>query len=379
MNKVTTINLSGKAYQLEEAGYDLLKKYLEQARKKLAHDPDKDEILTDFERAIAEKCDSCLRTRKNVITEKEVQKIIDDMGPVEPSAATDDNAPTADASHEQPKRLYTLRDGAIIGGVANGLAAYFNIDVTIVRLLFVLLVFISGGVWILFYLLMMLIIPVAETPEQKAELRGERFSAQDVLDRARKKYADVSSREHWQRVADETRPALSSVGDVLQKLVCIVAVAIGIGLAIIFGFLTAAWITGLWWLAFGHLHLVDQLSTISLWTVAIGATAAYFITALPLAGLAASFLKIGTGRPFGKQSVRWLVAVAALWIIAVGVFAGTAVVTSGRINDYQSTHGYLTIDNHQICINDNLCTGDVQPVPMPPLPPSHYRYYYQTN
>jgi len=377
MNKVTTINLNGNAYQLEEAGYDLLKKYLEQARKNLADDPDKDEILSDFERAIAEKCDAYLHGKKNVISKEEVQKIIDDMGPVESAEAPDEKAHGADESAKQPKRLYTLRDGAIIGGVANGLAAYFNIDVTIVRLLFVLLVFVSGGIWIVIYLLMMLVIPVAETPEQKAELRGERFSAQDVLDRAKKKYADVSSKEHWQKVADDTRPALSGVGDVLQKLVQVVAVIVGIGLAIAFGFLTATWISGLWWLAFGHLHLTDQLSTISLWTVAIGATAAYFIAALPIAGLAACFLKIGVGRPFGRQSMRWLAAVLGLWVIAVGVFAGTAIVTSGRINDYQSTHGYINIDNHHICINDNFCPGNQEPmIPAPmPSPALHYRVY----
>jgi hypothetical protein len=56
MNKVTTINLNGKAYQIEEAGYELLRKYLDQAAKKLEGNPDKDEIMGDFEHAIAEKC-----------------------------------------------------------------------------------------------------------------------------------------------------------------------------------------------------------------------------------------------------------------------------------------------------------------------------------
>lgn len=45
MNKVTTINLNGTAYQLEEVGYERLKKYLATAKKNLADDPDKDEVL----------------------------------------------------------------------------------------------------------------------------------------------------------------------------------------------------------------------------------------------------------------------------------------------------------------------------------------------
>jgi len=377
MNKVTTINLNGKAYQLEEAGYDLLKKYLEQARKKLANDPDKDEILADFERAIAEKCEGHLHARKNVITEKEVQKIIDDMGPVEP-ADDKEQANAEDGPKTHPKRLYALREGAVIGGVANGLAAYFNIDVTIVRVLFVLLVFPTSGLMILIYLLLMLVVPVAETPEQKAELRGEQFTAQDVLQRAKEKYADISNKEHWQKVAADSQPALSGIGKVLQKLIRAVFVIVGIGFGIALGCLTAAWVSGLWWLAFGHLHLVDQLSTISVWTIATGVTAAYFIAALPLAGITVCLLKIGAGRPFGRQSARWLAAVASLWIIAIGVFAGTAIVTSGRISAYQSTHGYLTIDSHQICINDTLCPGGEWRASKPLLLPRAH-YYYRMN
>lgn len=42
------------------------------------------------------------------------------------------------------KRLYRGKD-AMLGGVASGLADYFNLDPTIVRLLFVLIGFVSGG------------------------------------------------------------------------------------------------------------------------------------------------------------------------------------------------------------------------------------------
>ena len=40
-------------------------------------------------------------------------------------------------SPPQPKRLYQIREGAIVSGVANGLAAYFNVDPTIVRVAWV--------------------------------------------------------------------------------------------------------------------------------------------------------------------------------------------------------------------------------------------------
>lgn len=371
MNKVTTINLSGNAYQLEEAGYELLKKYLETARKNLKDDPDKDEILADFERAIAEKCDGYLHAKKSVISEKEVQKIIEDMGPVESAEETAQDEATEEAAPHQPKRLYALRDGAIVGGVANGIAAYFNIDVTIVRLLFVIFTFISSGFAIVVYLILMLVLPVAQTPEQKAELRGESFTAQDVLDKAKKKYADIGTREHWQKVAADSQPALSGLGRVLEQIVRICAIIAGIFASLLLAAATIGWISALWWLGFGHVQFAAQLSTISHWTIALAATAAYFIVALPLGVIATSLTRIGFGRPFGKQSGRVLLAVTGLWVVSIGIAIGVAFVTSGRISSYQSTHGYINLDGHSICINNTFCPDYNQPVPpVPPLPPT---------
>jgi len=202
MNKVTTINLSGRAFQVEEQAYEKLQKYLESARRKLADDPDQQEVMQDFEQALADKCEELLSKHKNVVTAAEVKKIIAAMGPVEVDENDTKTHETASEATSQAasKRLYLLKDGAIIGGVCNGLAAYFNIDVTIVRLLFVVLTFVTSGFMVLVYLIMMLVVPEAVTPEQKAELRGERFTAQDVISRAKQKYSevrkDLSDKEH---------------------------------------------------------------------------------------------------------------------------------------------------------------------------------------
>src|SRR5271154_4051710 len=89
MNKVTTINLNGRAYQVEDAGFEALHKYLETARTKLKENPDKDEIMADFESAIADKCDARLSPRKNVVTTAEIEEIIKAMGPVDASSGKD--------------------------------------------------------------------------------------------------------------------------------------------------------------------------------------------------------------------------------------------------------------------------------------------------
>ncbi len=56
------------------------------------------------------------------------------------------------------KRLYRLREGRVVAGVCAGLAAYFGVDPTLVRLAFALLT-VFGGLGILFYLCAWVVIP----------------------------------------------------------------------------------------------------------------------------------------------------------------------------------------------------------------------------
>ena len=55
-------------------------------------------------------------------------------------------------------RLYRSRKDKIIGGVAGGLAEYFDVDVVLVRVLWVLAIFVAGG-GIIAYIIAWIIIP----------------------------------------------------------------------------------------------------------------------------------------------------------------------------------------------------------------------------
>ena len=60
------------------------------------------------------------------------------------------------------KKLVRPREGRVIAGVAKGLANYFNIDVTVVRLIWVFLLLPGGLPGILPYLLMWVVMPSDE-------------------------------------------------------------------------------------------------------------------------------------------------------------------------------------------------------------------------
>lgn len=57
-----------------------------------------------------------------------------------------------------PKRLYKISRGRIIDGVCGGIAEFFNVDPTIVRLLWILFAVCAGG-GIIAYILAAIIMP----------------------------------------------------------------------------------------------------------------------------------------------------------------------------------------------------------------------------
>ncbi|MDQ6693125.1 MAG: PspC domain-containing protein [Chloroflexota bacterium] len=60
-------------------------------------------------------------------------------------------------------RLYRSTSDAMLGGVSAGLASYFNIDPTLVRLGFVVLTVVTGGAFGLIYLALWLLLPTPTT------------------------------------------------------------------------------------------------------------------------------------------------------------------------------------------------------------------------
>ncbi|MCX6094471.1 MAG: PspC domain-containing protein [Candidatus Bipolaricaulota bacterium] len=89
------------------------------------------------------------------------------------------------------KRLYRSRADSMLGGVCGGLAAYFSVDVTLIRLLFVLFA-VATGVGILAYFILWLVVPVEG---QSSTDLGERIheGAEEIANRARTMSEDLRS------------------------------------------------------------------------------------------------------------------------------------------------------------------------------------------
>jgi phage shock protein PspC (stress-responsive transcriptional regulator) len=206
MQKVITINLNGNAYQLDESGYDALRAYLEHADAQLAGNPDRAEIVRDLEQSIAEKCMRFLGPGKSVVSATEVEQILRDIGPVDAGAASSQTAaqpPPREASDAaaattHPRRLYQIREGGMLSGVCNGLGAYFNVDPTIVRVALVIGAVLEVAItddppWItvMFYVLLVFVVPYAKTSEQLAAAQGSSeaipYRVHEIVERVKAK------------------------------------------------------------------------------------------------------------------------------------------------------------------------------------------------
>ncbi len=82
-------------------------------------------------------------------------------------------------------RLFRSRNDCMVGGVCGGLAIYLQVDVTLVRLFFVLLAMAGGGIGVMVYLLLWIIVPL-EGQERDATLEDTvRTGSEEIADRAR--------------------------------------------------------------------------------------------------------------------------------------------------------------------------------------------------
>lgn len=73
------------------------------------------------------------------------------------------------------KRLHRNEHDKVVAGVASGLAEYMQVDITIVRLLFVLSTLFLAGAGLLVYIVMWIVVPVNNDPAARMKKFNEQF------------------------------------------------------------------------------------------------------------------------------------------------------------------------------------------------------------
>lgn len=248
MKKCKKVSISAISFSIESDAAEILSEYLAQLNLTYQDDEAGGEIIEDIEARIAELLLSQTGDAANVITLSQVRYVIDQMG--EPSSldeSSDSSGVDSDYSSFSAKsdkvierRFYRNLDGAKMGGVLNGLAAYMNRDVAIVRLVYVLIVSIllfsgMGVTWLIscvLYFAMWAFTPAAKTASQKLQMRGKRVTASSLESSLRSEFSQVTSnRDKSERSASMAVDLLYGFGRVVRFAVVAFVAVFGVGVA----------------------------------------------------------------------------------------------------------------------------------------------------
>ena len=189
MDKTHNISLGGFSFIIENGAASQLSAYLTKVRQYLGQSADTDEILTDVEQRMAE----LLRARMQnteVVTSSDIDYLIQVMGKPEQYVQDDEELTFEKSAPVLPlrsRKLYRDINKGSIGGVLSGLSYYFQIDVTLLRIIYMLPILLNIGILsftfngsamslstfsILLYVVLWLVIPPAKTTAEKLEMKG---------------------------------------------------------------------------------------------------------------------------------------------------------------------------------------------------------------
>jgi phage shock protein PspC (stress-responsive transcriptional regulator) len=189
MKITVSINLGGYSFNIDEDAYAELKKYLRNLELHFAGEESSSEILSDIETRMAELFRTKLTSYKQVIDIKDVQQVITVLGT--PEDISDSEGPTIRDKFSSPgyHRMYRDTDHRVIGGVCAGIAAYWNIELWVVR--FIFLVLAMMGVGILIYLILYIVLPEAKTTAEKIAMKGNPVNIHNIKDSVKQEFDTV--------------------------------------------------------------------------------------------------------------------------------------------------------------------------------------------
>ncbi|RZP06009.1 MAG: PspC domain-containing protein [Flavobacteriales bacterium] len=102
--------------------------------------------------------------------------------------------PTKDFDPNLRKKLYRDKENGIFAGVAQGISNYLKIDVTVIRVFFVISLF-FGGAGLLFYVLLWIFTKEAKTIGEKMNMSGFNVNLSNIEEFIKKKTNNLNSPE----------------------------------------------------------------------------------------------------------------------------------------------------------------------------------------
>lgn len=227
---------------IEEDAYELLHDYMQRLEKSLSNQKGSKDIIEDIELRIAELCQQALSDKKQVIEIEDIKQIIATLGQPEDfieDAEEDENFSRANSSqnHTDRKQLYRDSENAKIAGICAGLSNYFNIDVIIIRIVFLILLF-TGGFGVPLYIILWIVIPKANSTIDRLRMHGRAITVDSVKDEIENAASRLSnsSKSFANKMRDESVivKRLNSIGKIIRNILGFGLIAFGVFILIIF-------------------------------------------------------------------------------------------------------------------------------------------------
>jgi len=375
MNKTININLGGVFFHIDEIAYHKLKNYLDAIRRSLSDDPKgRDEIITDIESRIGELLAEKVKDVRQVINEKDIDEVVEIMGKPE-DYMVDDEIFNDDLgspySSKKSRKLYRDGEDKFLGGVASGMAHYFNVDVIWIRLAWLVAAF-GFGFGFIVYPILWILLPQAVTTAEKLEMEGEDVNISNIEKKIRDEISDASTRvkngieevsdkvknADYQKYREKAKSGSQDIVETLGKIFSMIFMIIGKFIGVLLIIISVTTILGLliglftvgsldfihegW---FYQNSLILNNSGLPIWVVSI---LAFILVGIPFFFLFSLGLRIlsNNSKTVGKVANLSLLGI---WLVAllITIFFGT--------KQYMNTAYDGTVINSQ---EVNLTTND---------------------
>lgn len=254
MKQTLNINLAGYPFIIDEDAYKLLKDYLDTIRYAFETTEDTEDLATDIESRIAELLIEKENGNVRIMTLEEVSKVIERIG--KPSEFIEikeqENNSRQDSLNEEieieekkitpppynspnqnsrnpfaRKKIFRDPQNALLGGVCAGLAAYMHIDVTVIRIITVLLFFLSASTVAIAYIILWIVVPEANTPLQRMQMTGEDPTVENIGKTVTENFQGDENQKSDDNNKSGTRKFITNVFSIFVKCIVILCFIIG--------------------------------------------------------------------------------------------------------------------------------------------------------
>ena len=376
MNKTLSIALAGFSFIIDEMAYIKLCDYLNALRNSLDAS-EADEVMHDIEIRMVEIFKELLGKRE-VINDSDVERVIAQIGTPEKIEEQEEsyfseekqnrskNSSENSQNRSSQKQLFRDPERQKIAGVCAGLAAYFGMDVSWMRLIWVIAFFLFlklPGSPVLIYIILWVVLPKAETASDFLKMKGKPINFDNLKEESGKivQFANETTSKIGETY-HENRQRINSLVDIILNILkyCF---------AIILAFVAAGCFIGIFtmMIAYGSnkfgidnnlgFYLEENNLSYLLLTIA----------ALPtiILGIGALLLSIKLFSPKTKFNYvgRVLGILGIIWIILVGIFAVSAskfdFIYNGENEDYENvsivaTNDTIYLDSKKVNIPENF-------------------------